>query len=65
MMQQIQLCPVCKTGKETYALDPKEVLCPNIGRHKNGECGAFVPLGQTHDNHTVFSSHGLNINKNF
>lgn len=65
MSEHIQICPRCQTGKDTYALDSKEPVCPNIGRHKDGECSAFVPLGRTVTNHTVFSPHGLDINKNF
>ncbi len=65
MSEHTQICPRCQTGKDSYALDPKEPICPNIDRHKDGKCSAFVPLGRMVTNHTVFSPHGLDINKIF
>lgn len=39
-----QLCPVCKTGKESYDIDKLSETCPYIGSLKNGKCKYFVPF---------------------
>ena len=33
-----QICPKCKTGKESYNLDIHSDTCPYIGYYKNGKC---------------------------
>ena len=39
-----KLCPICKTGLESYKLDPNSPVCPYIDCYKNGECTYFVPV---------------------
>ena len=39
-----QICPKCKTGKESYNLDIHSDACPYIGCYKNGKCRFYVPL---------------------
>ena len=39
-----QLCPKCKTGLESVAVDPKSPVCPYIGCHNGSICAKFVPL---------------------
>ncbi len=39
-----QICPKCRTGKESYELDPKSDACPNISCWKNGKCPFYIPL---------------------
>lgn len=39
-----QLCPNCRTGKETYLLDKKEPFCPYIQLHKGDSCVKYSPL---------------------
>jgi|GEM_PF-4464635 len=39
-----QLCPVCKTGKYTFALDPNSDMCPHINCWKDGKCHFYEPI---------------------
>ena len=38
------ICSDCKTGKDTYNIDPKSEICPYIECLKNGKCSFYVPL---------------------
>lgn len=38
------LCPVCKTGKESYEIDNLSDVCPYIEHLKDGKCKYFVHL---------------------
>ena len=39
-----QLCPVCKTGKESYEIDNLSDVCPYMEHLKDGKCKYFVHL---------------------
>ncbi len=39
-----QLCPKCKTGADSYKLDPKSVMCPYIHFHNGKSCPFFAPI---------------------
>ena len=39
-----QLCPSCKTGKESYELDRFSEDCPHIASYKNSKCPFYLPL---------------------
>lgn len=41
-----QLCPNCKTGAESYRLDPKSAECPYLVYHTGRECKMYVPLDE-------------------
>ena len=47
MFLKKQICPNCKTGKESYELDQHSESCPYIGCWKNDECRFYVPLDKT------------------
>jgi len=38
------ICSSCKTGKESFLLDPLSLECPYIARCKNGKCTKYVKL---------------------
>ena len=38
------LCPDCKTGKQTYQIDKKSVMCPYIRCHNGKRCSMYVPI---------------------
>ena len=38
------LCPKCKTGAESYRLDPKSPMCPYLQYHNVERCPFFVPI---------------------
>lgn len=38
------ICSNCRTGKDTYDIDPKSETCPYIECLKNGKCSFYVPL---------------------
>lgn len=38
------LCPLCKTGKETYELDKRSDFCPYIYAYRGNKCSCYVPL---------------------
>ncbi len=44
MFWKKQLCPNCRTGKESYELDQHSESCPYIGYLKEGKCSFFVPF---------------------
>lgn len=44
MFWRKQICPRCKTGKESYDLDSHSEACPYIGCWKKGKCPFYVPL---------------------
>lgn len=39
-----QLCPKCKTGLESYQLDPKSEACPYLAYHNGETCIFYKPL---------------------
>ncbi len=39
-----QICPGCKTGKESYEVDRHSETCPYISSWHDGECSFYVPL---------------------
>ncbi|HAS91558.1 MAG TPA: hypothetical protein DCS12_04730 [Clostridiales bacterium] len=39
-----QLCPICKTGQDTYLLDSRNPFCPHLHCHDGKTCTAYVPL---------------------
>ncbi len=39
-----QMCPRCKTGKDSYELDKRSEACPYLGWWEKGKCSFFVPL---------------------
>ena len=47
MILKKQLCPNCKTGKESYELDQHSESCPYIGYLKEGTCSFFESLENT------------------
>ena len=49
------ICSGCKTGKDTYEIDPKSETCPYIECLKNGECSFYVPLEKTSEKGTLKS----------
>lgn len=44
MLLKKQICPRCKTGKDSYELDQHSEFCPYIGCWKKGKCSFYVPL---------------------
>ena len=44
-----QLCPNCRTGKETYLLDKTEPTCPFIQLHNANGCVKYSPLVKTEE----------------
>ena len=44
MIWKKQICPRCKTGKDSYELDKRSEACPYIGCWKNGKCSFYEPL---------------------
>lgn len=44
MFWKKQICPRCKTGRDSYILDEHSESCPYIGCWKNGKCQFYVPL---------------------
>ncbi len=49
MFWKKQLCPKCKTGKDSYDLDKLSENCPYIECFKNGKCQFYVPLEKAHE----------------
>lgn len=37
-----QLCPICKTGRDTYLLDERSPFCPYLICHSGTACAMFV-----------------------
>lgn len=52
MFWKKQLCPNCRTGKESYELDKHSESCPYIGYLKEGTCSFFVPF-EEHPNRDI------------
>ena len=44
VLQKKKMCSGCKTGMDSYTLDPHSEACPYIGCWENGRCQFFVPL---------------------
>ena len=44
MIWKKQICPRCKTGKDSYELDKRSEACPYIGCWKNCICSFYDPL---------------------
>ncbi len=44
------LCPKCKTGVESYRLDPKSPMCPYLSSHNGEKCPFFVPIKESEAN---------------
>lgn len=44
MFWKKQICPRCKTGRDSYILDEHSESCPYIGCWKDGKCQFYVPL---------------------
>ena len=40
----VQLCPNCKTGADSLALDNKEPICPYIHLHNGQSCVMFKQI---------------------
>ena len=40
----MQICPGCKIGKESFELDKHSDACPYICCCKNGKCSFYEPL---------------------
>lgn len=45
-----QLCPKCKTGAESYKLDPKSEVCPYLQYHNGKSCQFFSPIEESEVN---------------
>ena len=45
-----QLCPKCKTGAESYKLDPKSPMCPYLEYHNGKTCPYFSELSESEVN---------------
>lgn len=37
------LCPICKTGQDTYLLDNRNPFCPYVHCHNGVRCTAYIP----------------------
>ena len=46
MMKKEQLCPHCKTGKDSYLLDNRNPFCPYLGYHTGTSCSKFVRMNE-------------------
>lgn len=40
------LCSNCKTGEESYAIDPESFACPYICCRSEYECAYYVPINE-------------------
>jgi len=48
------LCPDCKTGKESYKVDPTSPVCPYFSCYNGVHCAYYIPdAGKEKDN--IFS----------
>lgn len=43
-MNNKQLCPKCKTGAESYRLDPRSTVCPYLQCNTGKACSFFSPV---------------------
>lgn len=39
-----KLCPHCQTGRDTYNLDGRSMVCPYLGFHNGKECSMYMKL---------------------
>lgn len=44
MFWRRQICPKCKTGRDSYTLDMRSGECPYIDCWNDGKCRFYVPL---------------------
>lgn len=49
-MTNQQICPKCKTGAESYKLDPKSPVCPHLEYHNGKSCSFFSPIEESEVN---------------
>lgn len=42
-----QLCPRCKTGRDSYLLDNRSPFCPYLYLHKGDRCARFEEIPQS------------------
>lgn len=42
-----QLCPNCKTGADSYKLDPRSRVCPYQQYYKNKRCPFYAPIKES------------------
>ena len=42
-------CPNCKTGKESYIIDPGSFTCPYLCCLIENECAYYVPINEEED----------------
>ena len=45
--ENTQLCPNCKTGRDSYLLDGKEPFCPYIYLNNGSDCTMYKNLEVT------------------
>ena len=43
-VENVQLCPSCQTGYNTYLLDSREPFCPFLHLHNGGVCKAYLKI---------------------
>lgn len=41
------LCPKCKTGADSYKLDPRSPVCPYQQYYKKKSCPFFAPIEES------------------
>lgn len=60
-----QLCPKCKTGAESYKLDPKSEVCPYLRYHNGKSCPFFSPIeeGEVNNDEGVLSNNYRDTSK--
>ncbi len=51
--KNIQLCPQCKTGRDSYLYDSKSPVCPYMGSHNGQSCSYFVEMNSAEDDKIV------------
>lgn len=44
-----QLCPKCKTGRDSYLLDNRSPFCPYLYLHKGDRCKMFEEIPRSED----------------
>lgn len=44
-----KICSICRTGMETYQLNPRELFCPYLHFIKENECKMFNRLSELND----------------
>ena len=43
------LCPNCKTGQESYIIDPATSACPYFSCYNGFHCAYYVPINNEED----------------